>query len=402
MNTLKHILQEQLVDIEKNTNVSLPKYGRNYLIGYNHYPIFVRHSNMSHGYETEGFSLSQKLENIDKTIEHFWDTQKDSLPDDVIVLEGVHELPDSNLLIRSVDCHVTQLTKLRKKGYIKRFTIVTDINISQHALHTFSCYEEVIVVPWFGMTYKYACPFKSDWNQKSTSVLFLPGGLIKEQRILPLYQLWKRNELLDPKKILYSCVGSNNLKESDCINMLDCIKKSDESCQINDTAELRIWLDSIRSDIDNVTNLRRTGSMHIEPVDVNIYNQVNVELISETTSGPGFITEKTFRPIHMGIPFVHVNTGITNWLQNSGYETFVEYIDQQDIIQDVNYSLTAVRKFAESKSSHHIQLVKEKIEHNTNHLNSLVNRIIKNIEKRHPSLVDRVQELFVLLGNFGA
>lgn len=101
-----------------------------------------------------------------------------------------------------------------------------------------------------------------------------------------------------------------------------------------------------------------------------LYTQTNFSLVSETYTGScvRFITEKTYKPILMGHPFlIHGTTGTLKYLKSRGYETFPELFDESyDDLIDTKDQLRSIitnlnNDFFLSPS------IKEKIVYNQQH-----------------------------------
>ena len=118
----------------------------------------------------------------------------------------------------------------------------------------------------------------------------------------------------------------------------------------------------------------------------DLYKKSNFSLVSETFTGSTvrFITEKTYKPIMMGHPFlIHGTTGTLSYLQSLGYETFQNIFDETyDLEKDPKKQLEKIIKNLDCNFKLSALTI-EKIKHNQNNFLKLNtrNRIKNQLEE---------------------
>jgi hypothetical protein len=119
----------------------------------------------------------------------------------------------------------------------------------------------------------------------------------------------------------------------------------------------------VRNEIDSDSNDNQSSP-------IELYTTTNFSLVSETYTGSAvrFITEKTYKPILMGHPFlIHGTTRTLEYLRESGYETFPEIFNEsydsressKEQLKEIIFNLD--NDFCFNKS------IKEKLIYNQNH-----------------------------------
>lgn len=161
----------------------------------------------------------------------------------------------------------------------------------------------------------------------------------KEFLCLNSFMRWQRQALV------FYLEKNNLLKNSltSCIHWDYCVITEDEfeSIKIDDTIydEILEYRESVKpkrltmKDI-NGDNIRSDESRSYLDFcsETNLYDSTKYSLVSETycsQEGGLFITEKSYKPISMGHPFIIFGpTGILKQLREDGYETFPELFDE--------------------------------------------------------------------------
>lgn len=135
----------------------------------------------------------------------------------------------------------------------------------------------------------------------------------------------------------------------------------------------------VRREIDNDPDATQNSPEEL-------YIQTNFSLVSETYTGSSirFITEKTYKPILMGHPFlIYGNAGTIRYLKERGYETFPELFDESyDNLIDTKDQLRSIINNL-NNDFFLSPIVKEKIIYNQQHFlqqhsKSILSEKIKN------------------------
>jgi len=75
-------------------------------------------------------------------------------------------------------------------------------------------------------------------------------------------------------------------------------------------------------------NIHRFSNISYDPGNIENYSDYLFDIVSESSCNVNFFTEKTFRPIFYGKPFVILGSpGQNKLLSSQGYETFDEFFD---------------------------------------------------------------------------
>jgi len=131
--------------------------------------------------------------------------------------------------------------------------------------------------------------------------------------------------------------------------------------------------------------------------DLTHYEKSYFSLVSETLTKPGiFVTEKTFKPIAIGHPFmIYGCKGILEYLRSQGYKTFSNLFDEtydkvdNEVIR-LNLILDEIEKFSKHSTEVKQRMYKDALPtiiHNRSHFlnnqnnNKHIKKIFKNIVK---------------------
>jgi hypothetical protein len=152
----------------------------------------------------------------------------------------------------------------------------------------------------------------------------------------------KFSELMLDADLLNHCLASFNSLDNRYIHYID--HKYKNNCfQIQ------------RTDLENYFSIKNTPSQASADYVANDYCETRYEIVLETMFDDQrwHLTEKTFRPIACGHPFILASTpGALDYLKSYGFKTFGDYIDESyDKITDPVERLSAIIRTMKSISS---------------------------------------------------
>lgn len=130
----------------------------------------------------------------------------------------------------------------------------------------------------------------------------------------------------------------------------------------------------------DVDNQEKSGV--INTINVEHYDNSYFSLISETETDNHcrFITEKTYKPIYAGHPFIiYGSPGILKYLRSIGYQTFPtlfdeSYDNEQDPVERMQLIIKEVQKFKRLNSNEKLEIIKSQ--------NNIVKHNYENLLKR--------------------
>ena len=325
------------------------------------------------------------------------------------------------------------LSKLKQSGKIINFTILTNCAFTTHekevdeVIHNLP---DVMPVQWFLCTYSLIYP-KPKQRVKNSKVLFMPGKLYRrEHRITALVEILTNNTYKNNCLYGYSAdqtFGNNEFDNSD--QYYDRVYENLELFspgKISTPLMLKQLLEENEHDLDGAQGIfKEIEAIGVLPVPEDVYDNVSVEYVSETSFPGGYkhVTEKTWRPMLLGYPFLHTNSLQTIHLQELGFKTFEQIADSHwhrrgwrnfDYIAhhsndihayNVHSSVTDVfnlaKTIAEDKHNHNY-LIDEIIDHNLNHCASIVSEYKLQLNQRHSNLFDddTIRKLYSVYGLF--
>lgn len=227
-----------------------------------------------------------------------------------------------------------QLQNLKNSGNVKNFTIISNSSMNkfynQRIIDFSSALPNFMSMHWFLFTYSklYTEPVEMDYS--ANKVLFLPGKLDKVHRVGPLFDILTRKYLKDRCVYAYTADqhnwnGQNTIQSQISYRekLLSCIKEYAD-VELLPTSVMEI-LSSNEIDIDGLqASNKQNNRALMQPVPVDVYKSISVELVSETffPASIEHITEKTFRPMLAGRPFIHTSSMMTRFIEHLGFKTF--------------------------------------------------------------------------------
>jgi len=207
----------------------------------------------------------------------------------------------------------------------KVYYISGDLNaVSNHKRHmdNYWCDINVLGINIFEMMHLFRHNANSGENYKD--IIDLHTKSEKNKNFLNLNKRMRPN-----KQALIYYIRKNNLLENNIVSNLwyesEVLSQEEFDTQYNfneaNYDELVEWVQQ-RIVIDNDND---------QHSDKKLYVDTKYSLVSETYTGStvNFITEKTYKPILMGHPFlIHGTNGTLDYLKQIGYETFPELFDE--------------------------------------------------------------------------
>ena len=253
----------------------------------------------------------------------------------------------------------------------------------------------ILVVPWCLLStiawYKNTNLFYT-WKPENEKILFLPGKLDKPNRLPILYHL------LDSKykdNLLYTC-NHNYFFQA---NFMDYLSKMVEQLNLytNKTWDLNSlikYLGSIQKDIDIGSDLR--NRLHVTPTE--FYKEVKLEIVPETwIDTVEHLSEKSFKPIVLGYPFLHINRKFKNSLEVFNLKTFDDFLPEfketYDKMEYINQFLIDLPVLI-SSISQNANKIQEIIDHNKKQSNLLYDHFTQEISKYIPDFLTHHDLIF--------
>ena len=327
----------------------------------------------------------------------------DHLPKHIIMGIGYEETNNIVSLEMSLKAADSVLSSLKQSNVISAYTVFANDNNGMKIKSQMADYANVIFFPWFMLKYYYLYLDKQfTWNHESDKFLFLPGKINKAHRIYPMYKLWK-DQMLDTVSYTFLSCPMWGISEDDWYNKL-CEYLSDATQQNFDPSELKQLLLELEKDQDGLVNLSRTESnFMMQTVSESLYNTGCVELVSETWIDTYHLTEKTWRPIMAGQPFIHINPDQTRRLREMGFKTFDTYTDIPDappanpgnikwIPLNCDVAIARASKLVQVCKDN-VTTIQQDIDYNRKHMMRTINRLLLTLDKKHPGIADRLDYL---------
>jgi len=243
--------------------------------------------------------------------------------------------------------------------------------------------ENILYFPYFAYkTSQLNLPEKVEYKNKKKFIL--PIYSPRPARRYLLHYLDKAN-LLDLGHV--SCTREETLLFDDSLNGAQWILPAEEVKQVYEstlklvpatennfspTEPLVLDRNNIQvSESWNHSDLMSTLTDFYRSSDFVISPESSVNFVGRGTEPTGFITEKTFIPIMLNMPFViHGEKHSLKSLQDQGYETFYNYIDESYDNADDIYTRTT-RLIDTVNNMCYIEdwnMIKDIVEHNRNHM----------------------------------
>ena len=360
-------------------------------------------------YET----LNNPGDYYDFAIKHM-EPHVDYFPDDCILTLGHEETNNIQSLKNSVDAFKCVMDNLVRMGKTKRYTILLNDNneLTPEIRKHFSDIPEVMMCHWFQHVYYYYYPRPFDWNNTANRLLYLPGKMEKMHRLYPLYLLWQKGIL--NTHTTYSCITTptNDYSNSEWQQMLfDVLNKVAPEINIS-MGEFQQLLQEWDRDIDGlVEQSKQAGKFLMQPVSAETYLTTCVELITETWMlEPSHITEKTWRPMFAGYPFIHIDDCYTAKLECKGYRTFTKYLTDvptKNLHPKSPAGVNFLSNKAVSQAIEFMQVcqepdvakkIQQDINFNRNLCRAQTQSVIKRLDQRHPGFADIAENFFTQNG----
>lgn len=190
----------------------------------------------------------------------------------------------------------------------------------QHA----DSYENVLSIEWFISStvsiYSRDNMANTPWESSNTKVLFLTGKPWKSYRFPALFY-FLRSSIGNSLK--YACMTYEQMETwhgHSVATLLDNFNRVySKDYSLN---ELRTTMNLLSRDIDRPW-LNINGRRDFDMLPPTLYNDVDVEIVTETSEDSlDFLTEKSFKPIVLGYPYVHIFPGHTNRLHMLGFKSY--------------------------------------------------------------------------------
>lgn len=247
-----------------------------------------------------------------------------------------------------------------------------------------------------------------EWNPQD-QILLLLGRPYKYNRLPVLYEFWKQ-QLIDNLTYSFSpvpFVNNEQIESDDWIQEGIQVLESNTSYQSQDF-DYSDWAKSLSRTLDRPLSDQPGVSTNFNGTDVptEIYTRCCVEVVPETHyCQPWFLTEKTYRPLVMGFPLLHVGYHHSEWMLNLGLEIFepltchdCEY-DSHDTAHHVNQipkTVTASKTFLDSARTD-TQEIRRKILHNQLIVKQIAEQQIQKLEECVPEFTQSIK-VFLLDG----
>jgi hypothetical protein len=256
---------------------------------------------------------------IEKVISHI---ELDSF-NSLVIMAWPHEVMEIGALLEVVDVGQKVSEQLNKP------TVVV-YNDSMLCLPNIYNNISIIGCDYFAMTCYYRFQQeKISWNSASPRAFWLMGKVYKHNRLPLLYNFVKNNTI--PEYLDYSFGPLPAVNSEQCgrnrwqdeglallrYNIRDFPKNFDYeqwAWQYASTLDRPLGHDPEGCDNNNFTGLN---------VNLNLYAKHCLEVISETHyDNPYFMTEKVYRSIALGYPFLVLGKGFRDVLQARGYRMY--------------------------------------------------------------------------------
>lgn len=231
----------------------------------------------------------------------------------VIVLLNIEENADSDGMRLWCDC----LTKhINSTKFVSNYLILTNSTF-QHAEQ----YDNVLSIWWF--LHQAISTYTKDnienltWKPSNSKVLFLPGKLWKPSRFPALYY-FLHSSISDSLK--YACMTYEQMEHW---SEHSEVKLFEAWATVYDNQPHSF--DAMRSMVNNIAKVidRPWANEDFDMLPPELYNDVAVEIVAETSaSSLAHVTEKTFKPIVLGYPFVYIHPQFVNKLTTLGFKLY--------------------------------------------------------------------------------
>ena len=321
----------------------------------------------------------------------------DQLPNkDVIILLNVEE-ESSDVIGPGMSYWCDHLTSLLNSRPSINYVILTN-DTFEHA----DKYSNVLRVNWFLLqtVSMYSQTDNVPWEPTNTDVLFLPGKPWKPSR-LPALTYFLRSSLSNNLK--YSSLTFEQMMEWGETNAQRLL----DSWQVvyNDPA---VDLNIIRDIMDRIAKVydmpwdERDGHRDFRFLNPKMYSNIGVEIIAETAhNNSRFITEKTYKSIVLGYPFVFIHNNFLRTILTQGFKIYQPILKetpdskngQRDWSNEFETCIKNTEKVLNS-TQEEISLLKVNIKWNQQHAMIVYYNTLNNITKIIPNFFDYAGEIF--------
>ena len=321
----------------------------------------------------------------------------DQLPNkDVIILLNVEE-ESSDVIGPGMSYWCDHLTSLLNSRPSINYVILTN-DTFEHA----DKYSNVLRVNWFLLqtVSMYSQTDNVPWEPTNTDVLFLPGKPWKPSR-LPALTYFLRSSLSNNLK--YSSLTFEQMMEWGETNAQRLL----DSWQVvyNDPA---VDLNIIRDIMDRIAKVydmpwdERDGHRDFRFLNPKMYSNIGVEIIAETAhNNSRFITEKTYKSIVLGYPFVFIHNNFLRTILTQGFKIYQPILKetpdskngQRDWPNEFETCIKNTEKVLNS-TQEEISLLKVNIKWNQQHAMIVYYNTLNNITKIIPNFFDYAGEIF--------
>lgn len=116
------------------------------------------------------------------------------------------------------------------------------------------------------------------------------------------------------------------------------------------------------------------------------YHRYLFDIVVESTTRANFFTEKTFKPIFWGKPFVILGSNSQNQiLQDLGYETFPEYFD---LTQEDNLQTDPEALYSDNITQHYDQIIRPLSDISDSEIPEIFRRVRPKVTHNHSIMVN--------------
>lgn len=259
--------------------------------------------------------------------------------DHVIVAVGVDEMCMPESLEHSVHFWFYTLGGLKGRRIIKEYTIMLNDNHGHKSVARLPADPNILRFHWFMMLYYFLYPKQCVWDGSKPQFLHLPGKLKKSHRIMCMWEMDRLGMLSDCMYSYQYDATSGQTQEDWDADLYKLIQLYGHA--VPTLSEFTQWSKNMDRVLDYKTRWATINQDEFItlPVENKFYSQVCFELVSETWfHEPQHLTEKTFRPIIAGIPFIHVGMFFADELAKHNFSNYTEFtgITEKDYKKYIN------------------------------------------------------------------
>ena len=295
---------------------------------------------------------------------------------------------------------------LKHNAEINKYCIITNktFDIASNP------YPNIISIDWF--LHSTICVYRNElltfpaWEPTNLDVLFLPGKLPNANRFPALYYFLHDEKIKE--KIKYSCITFEEMSiwlDGSAAKLLDNFNSVFSTSYSE--KELCHIVNSIARTIDRPF-INTTGRRDFDMIDPLYYENVAVEIVAETSAGqPKFITEKSFKPIVLGYPFVHIHCQFTDRLQSLGFKVFQSWLphdtarDSRDYHNEFKTCVENVDRVVNNIQQLKFKHIQASIKHNQELSINIHNNTVNSIANIIPDFGDIAHNVFTHYATLG-